>query len=69
MATSTSRPLSMATSCCALATISPPASPSTRSTMVVPASDGRNRIAAVSVPLLLSGRAGSGRVPGVNAGI
>jgi hypothetical protein len=45
-----------------------PACPSTRRTTVFPAESGGNKIDAVSLPLV-SGRAGSGSVPGVNAAV
>jgi hypothetical protein len=60
-------PRTNATAFCWLATIVPPARPSTRrSTVEPPSSDGRTML-AVSAPLV-RGRGGSGSVPGENAG-
>ena len=56
------------TGCWLLATMASPASPSTRSAIVIPMFDAGNRITADSVPVVDSARAGAGRVPGVKAG-
>jgi hypothetical protein len=57
-----------ATGCWLLAAITSPASPSTRSVIVVPTAEAGKRITADSVPVADSARAGAGRVPGANAG-
>jgi hypothetical protein len=56
------------TACCSLATIVPPARPSTRRTTVDPPSSEGRTMLAVSAPLV-RGRGGSGSVPGENAGV
>jgi hypothetical protein len=66
---STRRRARMTTVCSPLATTWPLASPSTRSVTVDPASESGNRITAVSLPLLLSGRGGSGRLTGAKASL
>jgi hypothetical protein len=60
-------PATTATGCCSLPTTVIPARPSTRSRTVVPASVGGRTTVAVSWPLV-SGRGGSGSVPGEKAG-
>jgi len=60
-------PATTATSCCSLPTTVIPARPSTRKRTDVPASAGGSTMVAVSWPLV-SGRGGSGSVPGSKAG-